>query len=390
MGVTTILAEHEQVKLELVEMSPEKLSIGFVRRGYSSSGGAEAYLKRLACGVVEAGHHVQLLASEDWPQGEWAFGAIMRLHSGSAVAFADEMEQLLRKVRCDVLMSLERVWRCDVYRAGDGVHRAWLNRRRKFELPLERFVRGLNRKHRDLLLLEKSLFGDRHARRVIANSQMVRNEIVDLYGYPADEIDLVRNGVPLEKFRFDPDLREKSRTDLKLKPDQIALLFAGSSWERKGLLFTIEAMALCKSRKMRLLVAGRGNPRYYRSKRVQFLGEVPDLVRIYAAADIFILPTIYDPSSNDCLEALACGLPVITTRANGFSEIIEDGVHGSIVDLANDLLRLRDAIRFWSDDTRRSIARSTNAERASNFDISRNVEETLAILFQSAARAAST
>jgi UDP-glucose:(heptosyl)LPS alpha-1,3-glucosyltransferase len=80
------------------------------------------------------------------------------------------------------------------------------------------------------------------------------------------------------------------------------------------------------------------------------------------------------------LEALACGLPVITTRSNGFSEIIEDSVHGSIVDHAGNLIGLRDAIRFWSDPSRRAAARSENIERASQFDISRNVEQTLKVL----------
>jgi UDP-glucose:(heptosyl)LPS alpha-1,3-glucosyltransferase len=368
----------------------EKLTIGFVRRGFSTSGGAESYLKRLGLGIADLGHGTELFATRDWPPNEWPFGSITHLRAESAIGFADELEQLRPQIRCDVLVSLERVWRCDVYRAGDGVHRAWLNRRRKFELPLERFVRGLNRKHRDLLLLEKSLLDERRARRVIANSQMVKNEIVDLYGYPEDKIDIVRNGVPLEKFRVDPDRREKSRADLELKPDQIALLFVGSGWERKGLLFAIQAMQLCKNRKMRLLVAGRGNQRHYKSKQVQLLGEMPDLLRVYAAADIFILPTIYDPSSNASLEALACDLPVITTRANGFSEIIGDGVHGSIIDRPDDLIALRDAILLWSDQRRRDAARSAITERVSDFDISRNVAQTLEILLQVAASAAST
>src|SRR5262249_55316345 len=209
-----------------------------------------------------------------------------------------------------VLFSLERVWSCDVYRVGDGVHRAWLARRRKFELPLKQFIRAASRKHRDLLQLEESLFAKCKASRVITASQMVAKEIVDVYVYPADKIDLVRNGIPLDKFRFNPELREKSRAELSLKHDQIALLFAGSGWERKGLLFAIEAMALCKNRKMRLLVAGRGDARPYKTTRlrfwreepVQFLGEVADLVPVFAAADIFILPTIYDPFSNACLE----------------------------------------------------------------------------------------
>src|SRR5207249_1340349 len=108
-------------------------------------------------------------------------------------------------------------------------------------------------------------------------------------------------------------------------------------------------MALCHNRQMRLLVAGRGSERSYKSKRVQFLGELADIVRIYSTADIFILPTIYDPFSNACLEALACGLPVITTRFNGFSQIIENGINVSIIDDPTNLTGLRDAIHFRSD-----------------------------------------
>ena len=368
----------------------KQLRICFVRRGYSQSGGAEAYLKRLAHGIVEAGYDAQLVTTEAWPRDDWPFGAIRRLQSGSVMEFARNLEKIRPQLRCNVLMSLERAWSCDVYRAGDGVHRAWLARRRKFELPLERFVRGLNPKHRAILRLEEALLANRGAGRVIVNSQMVKAEIVELYGYPADKIDLVRNGVPLGQFRFDPKLREESRDQLKVERDEFALLFAGSGWERKGLRFAIAAMALCDNRKMRLLVAGRGNQRYYKSKHVQFLGEVPDPARVYSAADIFILPTIYDPFSNACLEALACGLPVITTRSNGFSEIIENGVHGSTVDLANNVTGLRDAIQFWSDPARRADARSINTQRTAQFDIFVNVARTLEILAQAAASAVST
>jgi len=373
-----------------------KLTIAFARRGYSPSGGAEAYLKRLAQGIVDLGNEVQLVATDDWPTSEWSFGSITRVKANSAIGFADELKTTRPQLGCDVLMSLERVWCCDVYRAGDGVHQAWLNRRRRFEMPLQRFVRGLNRKHRDILQLEESLFAKGGAGRVIANSDMVKDEIVDLYRYPADKIDIVRNAVPLDRFRSDPAMREKSRIDLKLKPDEVALLFAGSGWERKGLRFAIEAIELCRDRKLRLLVAGRGNERDYKPKRffteepVRFLGEVADLRPSYAAADIFILPSIYDPFSNACLEALASGLPVITTRDNGFSEIIENGVHGSIVDRSSNSAALRDAIHFWSDESRRASARSITTERASQFDIAINVAATLKILFQSAASSSSS
>lgn len=367
-----------------------KLNVTFVRRGYSPTGGAEAYLKRLAAGLADLGHVANVIATTDWPANEWPFGNITRVRAESPIGFADEVEKLRPEITCDVLMSLERVWRCDVYRAGDGVHRAWLNRRRRFEMPLQRFVRGINRKHQDILKLEESLFKNAGARRVIANSEMVKREIVDLYQYPNDRIDIIRNGLPLDKFRFDPALREESRAELKMKPDEVVLLFAGSGWERKGLRFAIEAFELSRGRNLRLLVAGRGDERAYRPKRfltdepVRFLGEIADMSSIFAAADIFILPTIYDPFSNACLEALASGLPVITTRENGFSEIIRDGVHGSVVDSASNVAALRDAIRFWSDESRRVAARSANADLASHFAIKENVQATLKILIQSA------
>ena len=371
-------------------MSNGKLTIGFVRRGYSASGGAESYLKRLARGIVDLGHAVQLFTTNDWPPNEWPFGKITHLHAESTTGFADELEKMRPQIQCDVLMSLERVWRCDLYRAGDGVHSAWLERRKEFAKPLENLFRAFNRKHADILRLEKSLLADRGAGRVIVNSQMVKEEIVDLYDYPADKIDIVRNGLPLDQFVFPPEVRARARSDLKLEPDEIAVFFAGSGWERKGLRFAIGAVEASRNPHICLLIAGRGNERKFRSSRAQFLGEVIDLKPVYAASDIFLLPTIYDPFSNACLEALASGIPVITTRANGFSELIEDGVHGSVVDLANDIPGLRDAIRHWSEPRRRAAARSIIIELALQFDISKNVEQMLAILVQVAASAAST
>ena len=159
-------------------MSNGKLRIAFVRRGYSPSGGAEAFLKRLAQGIVDLGHEAQLITTGDWPPTEWPSGSITHLGESSPIGFADELEKLRPQIRCDVLMSLERVWRCDVYRAGDGLHQAWLGRRRKFEMPLQRFVRAVNRKHQEILKLEESLFAKDGVGRVIANSEMVKSEIV--------------------------------------------------------------------------------------------------------------------------------------------------------------------------------------------------------------------
>jgi UDP-glucose:(heptosyl)LPS alpha-1,3-glucosyltransferase len=393
-------------------MRSNHLNIGFVRRGFSSSGGAESYLKRLAAGVVEKGHQVRLYTSPDWPSGEWELGPITRVAGKSARAFADEIERLAprtapaggtssrssrdsrRRVppnrsECDVLMSMERIWRCDVYRAGDGVHRAWLQRRAEVGGPRQNLSRLLNRKHSAILALEKSLFAEGGAGRVIANSRMVQEEIVRFYGFPIEKIDVVPNGVPVGTFRRDGESRARVRETLGLTGEDVAVLFAGSGWERKGLRFAIEAIEK-SGKELRLLVAGRGSQTKFKSAQVRFLDVVQDMPTLYGAADIFLLPTIYDPFSNACLEALAAGLPVITTRANGFSEIMETGVHGTILDDPRNIDAMGEALLFWSDRARREQVRPGIGELADRFDISANVARTLEILFQGAASAAST
>src|SRR5687767_14372081 len=237
-------------------MRSDQLTIGFVRRGFSSGGGAESYLQRLAAGVAQAGHLVRLYTSAEWPAEMWNFGPVVRVDATSAIAFADALEKAAPRRECDVLMSLERIWRCDVYRAGDGVHRAWLERRHEVAGPLQKLSRFFNRKHSATLSLEESLFGKTGARRVIANSRMVKEEIIRFYGFPGEKIEVVYNGVPLQALQRGEQDRLKTREALGLGEKDMAVLFAGSGWERKGLWFAIDAVE--RDGRVRLLVAGRG------------------------------------------------------------------------------------------------------------------------------------
>ncbi len=241
-----------------------------------------------------------------------------------------------------------------------------------------RWLRHFNAKHHDALELERALFGG-GARRVIANSQMVKREATQFYGYPAEQIEVVPNGVPLADFHPDSEARALRRKILRLREDEIAVLFVGSGWERKGLRFAITAVTSLGGN-FRLFVAGRGRGRRVGGGVVQRLGAVRDLPALYAAADIFVLPTHYDPFSNACLEALASGLPVITTRGNGFSEIIEHRVHGSIIEQPSDTAQIEEELRYWADPVRRENSRAAILERAGHFDISVNVQRTLAVL----------
>ena len=141
-------------------------------------------------------------------------------------------------------MSLERIWRCDVYRAGDGVHRAWLERRAEMGGPFRRLSRVLNRKHSATLALEESLFAEGGAGRVIANSTNGegRDRAIST-DFQTRRSMWFTTACRSTAFQRGEESRAKnSREMLGLKSEDIAVLFAGSGWERKGLRFAIEAI----------------------------------------------------------------------------------------------------------------------------------------------------
>ncbi len=135
-------------------------------------------------------------ATPDWPDSAWP-GRIERVTGArSPTAFARRLNEMGAQYANDTLFSLERIWACDVYRAGDGVHAAWLERRARFEPAWRSWLRGWSGKHRELLALETALFRDGGTHRVIANSRLVADEIVWRFGFPRDYIDIVYNGGP--------------------------------------------------------------------------------------------------------------------------------------------------------------------------------------------------
>ncbi len=340
--------------------------IGLVRRGYSASGGAEAYLLRLAAGLQKRGCRTTFYTTEDWPADRWKFGEIIHLPGHGPLEFARAFKEARKPGQ--IVLSLDRVPGCDVYRAGDGVHAAWLARRGKFEAGWKRTLRAFNPKHFALMNLERQVY--RSVRMVVANSQMVAEEIRHWHDFPEDRIRIVPNGIG---GAIPTISREEARERLDVPPDVFCVLFVGTGWERKGLRFAIKAVERMKN--TMLLVAGRGPAKRYRSSSAEFLGPMSDLSALFSAADVFTLPTIYDPFSNACLEALAAGLPVVTTTANGFSEIITPGVHGDVVE-AGAVDALTDALEAWRG---RDAVETSAACRAlaANYSIDRNVAGTL-------------
>ena len=344
-------------------------------------GGAELYLHRLLNSLREAGHELVLVTADEPGDLPGVEVRRVKLEGGRAdqVYWFDKLarRELAQEV-VDCVFSLERLARQDVFRAGDGVHQEWLAQRRRFAPWWRRPFVGRGAFHQTVQWLEAQTFSPLNTGCVIVNSEMVKREITEFYNYPEGKIHLVRNGVELDRWLSGD--REATRADWGVRPGEYLLLFAGSGWERKGLQFVLAAVRRLRDAGVKLAVVGKGKRPLNVPRGVRFVEPMRDLENAYAAADLFVFPPIYEPSANVCFEALAAGLPVVTSSCNGAAEVVEEGINGTVVEDPSDLGALVDAIRFWQA---RPNVRPVPVR--SDLSLERNVRETLAVLELAAA-----
>jgi UDP-glucose:(heptosyl)LPS alpha-1,3-glucosyltransferase len=188
----------------------------------------------------------------------------------------------------------------------------------------------------------------RHAGLVIAGARRVMRDLHERHAVGIDRFRLVPNGVDVERFSPEACAAHRGRLRLQLGlSDETVFLFAAHNPRLKGLRPLLRACAVVREVNpgVRLLVIGRSPDRQTRRMvaRLQleaaaiFAGFVEDQLPYYAAADVFVLPTYYDACSLTVVEAAACGLPVITTRDNGASELMTHAHDGFVVPSADDI-----------------------------------------------------
>lgn len=227
-------------------------------------------------------------------------------------------------------------------------------------------------------------------RAVIANSERGKEEIVRHYGVPRAKITVVYNGVDLS--RFPEERKEEARRILRgrygLPEEAPVFLYVGSGFARKGVGALVRAAARLagKGRSFHLIVVGKGNPEPYRKMageardRVIFLGPVREPEGHFLGADAFVFPTVYEPFSSVCLEAMAAGIPVVTTRVNGASEILRDGESGFVLaDPLDDAVLADRMERLFPGEFRETMGAAARRQ-AESMSRERNVRETLAVL----------
>ena len=356
-----------------------RLKLAVVRQRYNPYGGAERFIARALPALERAGAEIALIARSEAGWGVRRIILVNPFHVGRLWrdwSFAHAAKKAWRKEPFDLIQSHERIPGCDVYRAGDGVHRRWLELRRASAGPLDRLGIALNPYHYYVRAAEKRMFEHAGLRAVICNSRMVRDEIGQAFRVAPEKLHVIYNGVDLEHFdaRARNFLRGPARAELGCRPHEALFLFVGSGFSRKGLDTAIDALALAGDPALRLAVVGRDrdDARYVAQarrraigERVRFLGGREDVRPLYAAADCFILPTRYDPFPNTALEALAMGLPAIVSSRCGAAEVIEEGSNGWICrpdDVAGIAALMRHAATAVRGPDMEHAARST-AER---------------------------
>jgi UDP-glucose:(heptosyl)LPS alpha-1,3-glucosyltransferase len=329
------------------------VKITFLRLKPNKFGGAERYLKRLTDELREKGIEFEIKYSN----------APSFLPSWIKAIWFNLLSCLLKKDK--FYFSLERITCPDIYRAGDGVHKVFIKKEKKSFLNPLHFV---------YLFIEKRMF--KNAKKIIANSNMVKNEIIDSYKIDKNKIVVIYNGIPLnDKVEFDDLKRE-----FNLKNEKI-LLYVGSGFKRKGVKEALDIVSRIKGDFKFFVVGKEKNIQWYKNyaknlgieKKVIFTGPREDVDKFYSMAEILIFPTKYEPFSNVVLEALNFECIPFTTKNNGASEI-----------LPNDWIideKVVEKIQYLLDNPEILKEEQKKAKDISkNYSIEKNVDETIKVI----------
>lgn len=328
-----------------------KIAVSFP--GCHRRGGIERCVLEAVNFLAASGHEVHLLTA-DWDRD--ALHAAVHVHAislpkrGSALrllAFARRSKKVLAALPPETVHAAFGV---ESPPGGTlwvpSVHKAWLEASKTQRNWRGRLRQKLNPHHPALLHLERGYFGGRHYRKLLALTPQVKSDLMRLYGVPAEDIAVLPNGYSQAEFNTSRTRLERAqrRAELGYDADAKVVIFVANELERKGFGPLLRGISLLQDPSVFLLAVGRLNPQAYAGEieqlgltsRVRFTGPTSDVAAYYAAADVFALPTQYEAWGLVIVEALACGLPVLTSRLAGAAAVVQEGTTGYLLDNPNN------------------------------------------------------
>jgi len=351
------------------------MKIAIIRRKFTPFGGAENFILRTSSGLSALGIKFFII-SERWKRNAHSSKDIPWLEAKSSgffrfskfLSFQRSVKKIISTHHFDLIQSHERLTGVDVYRLGDGIHAAWVDRIKNISPWYKKIWLNIDPYHQRIIQIEKEMSEDNNLF-YVANSELVKKELSEYYKVPKSRIRVIENGIDIKSFRLaSASKKESSKKKLALDPTLPVILLVGSGFERKGAFELVEAIKLLP--KFQAIIVGQDKKiqqikNLARGQKILITGPQDNIQQYLDASDIFCLPSLYDSLPNAALEALCCGLPIVLTKDVGLAPHIEKNLAGVIC--KKDKHSIADALmKAWQ---KRKLF-SRNALKASKaFDI---------------------
>ncbi|MBK8971941.1 MAG: glycosyltransferase family 4 protein [Hahellaceae bacterium] len=373
--------------------------LALIREQFRPDGGAERLITRLAEGLQRQGHFEPHLITRSWQGQPCRFPVVTLSPERSASRkkrqhdFAVAVLRHLSHADYDLVQSHEKIPGVSIYRAGDGLHAAWLEARASLLSPLHRWWQQKDPFHRQRLDLERATLEHPALKAIVCPSRQVQHQIEQHYPAQAEKTVLIYNGI--DTLTFCPISQDEkcvcgSRPAYEPTPLSCSfpaaagsargLILRSKQWGCRGLQVTASSSCWGRTSSVHAMPA-RSMIRALPIRSIlQGLLQIP--LHWNQLADAFILPSVYEPFSNAALEAMACGLPVILSNCCGAAELIDDGVQGFCCP-AGDAQAFATALRMLATEPVRLNEMQTAArERACEHDVSRMIQDYMTLYTQ--------
>ena len=316
------------------------MKIAIIRRKFTPFGGAENFILRASKGLSALGIKFFII-SEQWKRKANRSKDVTWLEAKSRgffrfarlLSFQNSVNRIIAANHFDLIQSHERLTGVDIYRLGDGIHAAWIDRIKNISPWYKKIWLSIDPYHQKIIRTEKEMSKEKNLF-YVANSELVKNELSQYYAVPPSRIRVIENGIDINSFHpASASKKIASKKKLVLDPTLPVVLFVGSGFQRKGAFELVEALKLLpkfqaiiighdkKIQQLRALASGH---------KILITGPQDDIQKYLDASDIFCLPSLYDSLPNAALEALCCGLPIVLTKDVGLAPYIEKNRAGVV------------------------------------------------------------
>ncbi len=396
MAISTI----QQVKTPKAAppaLDRQPLKIAIARRYYSlQRGGAERYCVNLSRQLLKLGHDVSFVGEgiDDELSDELPFFPV-RVQSSTSSArnrsFAENCGKVIAGQNFDIAYGLGRSLGVDLFRVTERLQSHWLNVH--YRNRAHRFLQQLNPRHRTLIELERTICQSPHTRRIVTISSVDGALLQRYYDVPPEKIRTIYNGVDIDHFH--PRAKQFSseiRREWGIGEHDPLITFASMDFAGKGLRTILESLRAARNQEIQLLVLGRGPQRKFArlakrlgvANRVTFAGRQDKIERFYAAGDLMVLPTTYEPFPNVVVESMACGVPAITTATAGGADMIDEGTTGYLLPDSWAVRELAERLdhHFSKTDTQRELMATASRAKTATMTVENNARQVSELFYE--------